>query len=70
MTSFVYRGRKAINQTNTNLDAYRYVHQGHISVPRFKPEDQWSCKRSPDIWVKQKHKTTKTWKNMKGFDQQ
>ena len=22
-----------------------------------KPEDQWSCKRSPDIWAKYKYKT-------------
>ena len=27
-----------------------------------KPGDQWSCKCSPDIWAKYKHKTYKTWK--------
>ena len=27
-----------------------------------KPEDQWSCKRSPDIWASYKHKIYKTWK--------
>ena len=27
-----------------------------------KPGDQWSCKRSPDIWAMYKHKTYKTWK--------
>ena len=27
-----------------------------------KPEDQWSCKRSPDDWAMYKHKTYKTWK--------
>ena len=26
-----------------------------------KPEDQLSCKRSPDIWASYKHKTYKTW---------
>ena len=29
-----------------------------------KPEDQWSCKRSPDIWALYKHKTYKTWIKM------
>ena len=27
-----------------------------------KPEDHWSCKRSPDILKLVKHKTYKTWK--------
>ena len=27
-----------------------------------KPEDHWSCKRSPDILTLVKHKTYKTWK--------
>ena len=27
-----------------------------------KPEDHWSCKRSPDILILVKHKTYKTWK--------
>ena len=26
-----------------------------------RQEDQWSCKRSPDIWASYKHKTYKTW---------
>ena len=26
------------------------------------PEDQWPCKRSPDIWASYKHKLYKTWK--------
>ena len=29
-----------------------------------KPEDQWSCKRSPDICAMYKHKTYKTWIKM------
>ena len=27
-----------------------------------KPENQWSCKGSPDIWALYKHKTYKTWR--------
>ena len=34
----------------------------HVSNNKIKPEDQWSCKRSLDIWAKYKHKTYKTWK--------
>ena len=30
----------------------------------FKPEDQWSCKRSPDIWDSHKIKTYKSQINM------
>ena len=33
MISVVYRGLEATNQTDTNFDAYRYVHNGTISVP-------------------------------------
>ena len=28
------------------------------------PVDQWSCKRSPDIWAYHKNKTYKTWLKM------
>ena len=24
---------------------------GHVTKTISKPEDQWSCKRSPDIWA-------------------
>ena len=29
-----------------------------------EPEDQWSCKRSPDIWALYKHESYKTWLKM------
>ena len=33
-----------------------------IFYPKMKPEDHWSCKRSPDILTLVKHKTYKSWK--------
>ena len=33
-----------------------------LKVEIQKPEDHWSCKRSPDILTLVKHKTYKTWK--------
>ena len=33
-----------------------------VSEKMLEPEDQWSCKRSPDILASYKHKTYKTWK--------
>ena len=35
MTSVVYRGLEATNQTDTNFDAYHNVYQGNISAADF-----------------------------------
>ena len=36
--------------------------RGRLRGRLVKPEDHWSCKRSPDILMLVKHKTYKTWK--------
>ena len=52
--------------TYMNKDMFKSLVCPHLEyatrvwTPQFKPEDQWSCKRSPDIWVSYKHKIYKT----------
>ena len=34
----------------------------YLTITKLILEDQWFCKRSPDIWASYKHKINKTWK--------
>ena len=50
--------RNLINSANfrsTGVDILLY----YEILWEYKPEDQWSCKRSPDIWTYCKYKTSK-----------
>ena len=59
LPTFVHTILASCNVTIKRVD---FIYNLFFEQPQIKPEDQWSCKRSPDILASYKHKIYKTWK--------